>query len=269
MNELIAIAVTDLNGETVPTVNARDLHRFLEVGKDFSNWIKAQIERGRLVEGRDYVTFQVSAQKGENLLAQKGEQDNYPTKHGGHNRTEYALTLEAAKHIGMMSGTEKGFEVREYFIACEKLAKAPPAALNPANLSRLQLIEMAMQAEQERLALEAVVSEAKPKAAFYDAFLNAEGLYGLQNAARALGLKPNMFIQWLKTKYLFYQGSALVPYVQFRHLGIFDVKTTVVDDKKREQTYITPKGLAYLNARVPTNVRLSSIAGDNQHDLAV
>lgn len=119
------------------------------------------------------------------------------------------------------------------------------------------------------ISLEAAVSEVKPKAAFYDAFLNAEGLYGLQNAARALGLKPNMFIQWLKTKYLFYQGSALVPYVQFRHLGIFDVKTTVVDEKKREQTYITPKGLAYLNARVPANVRLNSTAGDDQHDLAV
>ena len=35
------------------------LHAFLEVKKDFSNWIKKQIERARLVDGRDYTTIAV------------------------------------------------------------------------------------------------------------------------------------------------------------------------------------------------------------------
>jgi phage anti-repressor protein len=53
------------------------------------------------------------------------------------------LTVEVSKHIGMLSGTDKGFEVREYFIECERRARgveptpsAPTQALPP--LRRLQ-----------------------------------------------------------------------------------------------------------------------------------
>ena len=63
------------------------LHAFLEVKKDFSNWIKKQIGRARLVEGRDYIIF---AQKGKNTGR-------------GRSSLEYHLTIDAAKHIAMMS----------------------------------------------------------------------------------------------------------------------------------------------------------------------
>ena len=99
------------------TVNARDLHAFLEVKQDFSNWIKKQIERARLVEGRDYIIF---AQKGENTGR-------------GRSSLEYHLTIEAAKHIAMMSGCDKGFEVRDYFLECERIAKQPPVAIDLNN----------------------------------------------------------------------------------------------------------------------------------------
>ena len=45
MNELIQVAERQIGDGTIQTVNARDLHAFLEVGKDFSTWIK-----GRIVE---------------------------------------------------------------------------------------------------------------------------------------------------------------------------------------------------------------------------
>jgi anti-repressor protein len=93
--------------------------------------------------------------------------------------------------------------------------------------------------------LEETISEAKPKIKFYDNFINAVGLYNLQNAARALNQNPNLFIRSLKNEYLFYQGLALVPYQRIRGLGFFEVKSTIIDDKIRYQTYITPKGLQY------------------------
>lgn len=37
----------------VPTGNARDLHRFLEVGKGFSSWMKDRINQDSFVEGVD------------------------------------------------------------------------------------------------------------------------------------------------------------------------------------------------------------------------
>ncbi len=36
MEKPIAIQHNTIKHETVPTVNARDLHEFLEIGKDFS-----------------------------------------------------------------------------------------------------------------------------------------------------------------------------------------------------------------------------------------
>jgi len=109
MNELITISKSTIDGETVNTVNARDLHSFLDVGKDFSTWIKVQVDRARLVENRDYLVF---PQKGENIMGLSGR----PT-------IDYFLAIDAAKHVAMMSGTDKGFEVRDYFIECERRAQ--------------------------------------------------------------------------------------------------------------------------------------------------
>lgn len=90
--ELIRIDRSEISGAAVQTVNARDLHSFLGVRKDFSDWIKAQVTRAHLVENEDFLIF---PQKGEN--SGRGR----PT-------SDYALTLEAGKHIAMMAGTPKG-----------------------------------------------------------------------------------------------------------------------------------------------------------------
>lgn len=44
-----------IGSETIQTVNARDLHAFLEVGRDFSNWLKDRIEQYGFIENVDYV----------------------------------------------------------------------------------------------------------------------------------------------------------------------------------------------------------------------
>ena len=93
--------------------------------------------------------------------------------------------------------------------------------------------------------LEAKVANNQPKVDFYDDFINSEGLYNLQNAARAIGLGPNLFIDSLKNNYLFYQGRALVPYQRYREQGLFAVKSNIAEDKAYYQTFITPKGLEY------------------------
>lgn len=105
MEELIKI--TENNGKKA--VNARDLHEFLESKKDFSSWIKDRIERYDFVENEDYVV----------LLPKVGEQ----TGRGGHNKIEYALSMDAAKELSMVEGNEKGKQDRRYFIECEKTLK--------------------------------------------------------------------------------------------------------------------------------------------------
>ncbi len=93
--------------------------------------------------------------------------------------------------------------------------------------------------------LEGKLANDQSKVNFYDHFINSDGLYNLQKVARALGSKPNLFIDSLKNNYLFYQGNALVPYQRYRDQGLFVVKSNIVDNQARYQTYITPKGLKY------------------------
>ena len=93
--------------------------------------------------------------------------------------------------------------------------------------------------------LEGKVTDDQPKVNFYDDFINADGLYNLQNAARALNCHPNLFINSLKHHYLFYQGTSLLPYQRYRTQGLFIVKSNITDNQARCQTYITPKGLRH------------------------
>lgn len=111
----IAISTTPIAGQSVQTANARDIHKELGVKKDFSDWVKVQINRADLVENADYVVIH---QKGVN-------------PQGGRPLDEYHMTIESGKHIAMMSATAKGKEVRNYFIECEKKATKPLTAATP------------------------------------------------------------------------------------------------------------------------------------------
>ncbi len=108
-----------------------------------------------------------------------------------------------------------------------------------------QLHKLLIDYTDRMVKLECQIEVDKPKVDFYDEFINADGLYNLQNAARALNKNPNLFIRSLKTGYLFYQGTALVSYQRYRDLGIFEVKSIIISGKACYQTYVTPKGLQY------------------------
>ena len=99
-NELVTI-VTDERGQKL--VSGRELHSVLEIGRDFTTWIKRMIVYG-FEENVDYTVF---TQTGVNPK-------------GGRPQVDYILTLDMAKHIAMVQRTEIGMRVRNYFLECEK-----------------------------------------------------------------------------------------------------------------------------------------------------
>lgn len=107
--------------------------------------------------------------------------------------------------------------------------------------------------EQRAATAESAVAASAPKVDFYDRFAEADGLYGLQNAGRAIGAPPNLFIRWLKEVFLFYQGSTLMPRAPFVKLGVFEVRVRMEEvggaPRACSQTYVTPFGLQYLAKR--------------------
>lgn len=110
---------------------------------------------------------------------------------------------------------------------------------------------------EARAGAEARVAELAPKAEFVDRFVEAGGRYGLQNAGRALGCRPNKFIDWLKAEgFIFYADGSLVPRQQYLQAKLFEVKNTVGgDDKVHTQSFVTPKGVSYFAARIPDSIR--------------
>ena len=107
MNDLIKIQPQNIGGQTIETVNARDLHSFLEVGKMFANWIKDRIDQYNFIENLDYV---VIAETGNNPL-------------GGRPSREYAISIDMAKELAMVERNDKGRQARQYFIECERRLK--------------------------------------------------------------------------------------------------------------------------------------------------
>lgn len=89
--QLIPVFEGTISNEPTLLVNARDLHGFLEVGKDFSNWIRARLNEYGFVENLDYILFS------PNLA-----------KTLGRRRKDYHLTLDTAKELAMVERNEKG-----------------------------------------------------------------------------------------------------------------------------------------------------------------
>ena len=63
------------------------------------------------------------------------------TGRGGQNREDIRLTVDCFKSLGMMAGTQKGKEVRRYFLECERVAKAATKII-PAQDERIRQLEL-------------------------------------------------------------------------------------------------------------------------------
>ena len=111
MDELIKVTV---KGDQ-QLVSARDLHNKLEVKTRFSLWAKQNFKHFR--EGVDFTSVVTTT------LVNNGAERKLQ---------DYALTIEMAKHLAMMSGTEKGYQVRDYFIKVEQAWNSPEMVMKRA-----------------------------------------------------------------------------------------------------------------------------------------
>jgi phage anti-repressor protein len=103
--QLIPLHTRSINEQTLDTVNARELHTFLEVGRHFATWLNARIRQYGFEMDVDYTII------------------SRDPKWGNGNRgatKEYFITLDMAKELAMVERNDKGKQARRYFIDCEK-----------------------------------------------------------------------------------------------------------------------------------------------------
>ncbi|WP_339053681.1 antA/AntB antirepressor family protein [Arsenophonus endosymbiont of Crataerina pallida] len=134
MSNLINIETKNINGGLIQTVNARDLHAFLESKQEFANWIKDRIQQYGFIEHQDFLI---------NLSK---------TPNGGRPAKEYHISLDMAKELSMVERNEKGKQARQYFIECERRILQPQTLLPTAK--ELALMVVRAEEEKEKLLLE-------------------------------------------------------------------------------------------------------------------
>ena len=228
MANLIKISNNKISDFEVKTVNARELHDFLEVKSRFNDWINNRIRDFGFVENQDFVTVT------KNLVS------------GGIQKEIY-LSIDMAKELSMVERNEKGKQARQYFIEMEKVAKStdPMMLLNDPVYLR-----GALATYSER------VIELTPKAEAFDRLATAtEGAMNLTNAAKHLQMQPRAFTQFLFAHGWIYKrtvGSAWIAYQDKLQRGYLEHKAHPVTqpdgtEKIYPQVLVTAKGLAKLS----------------------
>ncbi|WP_375689161.1 antA/AntB antirepressor family protein [Bartonella sp. AP57NXGY] len=243
MNTLIEIKEQIIDQEIVQTVNARDLHAFLEAKRDFSNWIKDRITRYNFIEGEDFVKTQDL--RSPNLASAKSRAVI---------AINYYLTLDRAKELSMLENNQKGREARLYFIECEKRVKqvvtpqidysSPKAMIGFLNYLQGQIDQK-----------DNIIANLKPKAMALESLQRHNGLFSLTEAAKILEMQPKQFILFLQKKGWVYRraaGGNLLPYQDKIQKKLMDCPTITLQtangiEKVIPCAKITTKGMGLLS----------------------
>lgn len=205
MEQIIKI---NTNEEGEARVSARELYDALNVSKNtrFSRWFETNSKQ--LIEDEDYRGVLTSTPQNQ---------------HGGVQQLQdYALTIDAAKQIAMMSGTPKGREVRMYFIQVEKAWNSPDQIMARA----LQISKMKLEHKDK------LIAELKPKELFADAVSASQTSILVGELAKLLKqngveMGANRLFVWLREKgYLIKRKGTdyNMPTQRSMELGLFEIK---------------------------------------------
>ena len=128
----------------------------------------------------------------------------------------------------------------------------------PKELTKLEILQMAIESEQKVLALESKVGELEPKAKALDSIANATGLKTIPQAAKVLGVQPEKFLRpwmlangWIHTA----ADGQYHAYAERIRAGHLKEKDRVVTHKSGTQeikvtVYVTPHGETLLARRL-------------------
>lgn len=222
-----------------PTVSARELHKALAIEKRFSAWFETNSQS--FVEGEDFTSVLTGT----------------VVNNGAHrDLQDYELSVDMAKHICLMSRTEKGKQCRQYLIDLEKAWNTPEQIMARA----LKLADQTIESLKERCAFlggqveeqQQVIEELQPKATYYDLILQCPDLVSTTEIAKDYGMSAKKFNALLHDlKIQFKQSGVWFLYQKYAGFGYTKSKTHNYSDEdgiqhSRQHMYWTQKGRLFL-----------------------
>jgi len=118
----------------------------------------------------------------------------------------------------------------------------------------MDLLKLAMAAEEENVQLKAKVEEDTPKVQAFNRIARADGSLCVTDAAKDLQMRPKDLFAWLSQNKWIYRRTGNKNWFGYQdkiQKGLIEHKVTVVSrsdgaEKTTEQVRITPKGLTVL-----------------------
>ena len=221
MNELIRI-------DNDNKVSGRELHDFLEVGRDFTNWMKQMIGYGF----NEHADYEVYAKNGEN-----------PS--GGRPSVDYSMTIDMAKEICMIQRTDRGKQARQYFIQVENDWNSPDKIMARALVMSQKLLDTT---RLELAQSKQIINELQPKASYYDLILQSKSLMSVSKIAKDFGKSAVWLNRKLEEKKVQYnQGGVWLLYQKYADKGYTQSTTHAIDDERSKLlTKWTQKGRLFI-----------------------
>lgn len=225
MKHLITV---NLNDSQEPVVSGRQLHEVLGVNSNYTTWFDRMTEYG-FIEGQDFLP-------------------NLEKSTGGRRAIDHIVKLDMAKEIAMIQRTEKGKEVRQYFIQVEKDFNSPEKIMARALLL----------ADKKISKLEAQVEADKPKVLFANAVSASQTSILIGDFAKLLrqngrNIGQNRLFIWLRDNGFLISrkgNSWNMPTQRSMDMGLFEIKETTISHADGHITIsktpkITGKGQVY------------------------
>lgn len=229
----VKLSVAKIGESDVKTVNARELHAFLDSKQRFADWIKGRIDQYGFVAGVDFTDHKIMI--------------------GRNQQIDYYISIDMAKELAMVERNEKGKQARQYFIECERQAKqvdpmqvlSDPAAMRGLLLGYTEKV----------IKLEGQVNYLAPKAEALDRIATAGGSMCIRDAAKTLQVQEGKLAKLLVENKWIYQrpmGTGKLAYSDKLQAGLMEHKITQGNKPDGSewvstQPRITAKGLTKLS----------------------
>ncbi|MFT9372437.1 phage antirepressor KilAC domain-containing protein [Liquorilactobacillus hordei] len=223
------IKVTENSGRQL--VSGRELHQGLGLTTRFSKWVEQNFSE--FEEGIDFTSV-----TGVTDMPNGGVK---PIQ-------DYALTIEMAKELSLLSRTDQGRKYRKYLISIERKYKLQSTLdsymiENPVERAEKWIAEQKA-AQDKVIKLETTIKKQAPKVAYHDQILKTQGVtYTATQIAKEYGTSASKLNNLLhELKFIYKSNGQWVLYSKFQSAGLTQSETVERNGRVFDSTRWTERG---------------------------